>query len=64
MDEFAAIVAQDDEGKEQAMAEGRTKKKSTAAISCRWASRKVRQVGEGRGDRCHMCFAIVSPARW
>ena len=39
-----------------------TTKKSTAAISRRWASRKVRQVGEGRGERRRMYLAIVSSA--
>src|SRR5256885_7630387 len=39
-----------------------TMKKSMAAISVRWASRKRRQVGEGLGDRRRMYLATVRAA--
>ena len=62
VEEFAAIVAEDDEDKEKAEGEGGTTKKSMATMSRACAVRKARHVGDGRGDVRCMYLATVSSA--
>ena len=62
VEEFAPIVAEDDEDEERRKVRVGTTKKSMATMSRACAIRKARQVGEGCGEARRMYLATVSSA--
>ena len=62
VEEFAAVVAKDDEDEEQAEGEGRDQEEVDSDDLSGMRGRKARHVGEGRGDVRRMYLATVSSA--
>src|SRR5262245_25362419 len=62
VDEFTAVVAEDDEDEEQAKGEGGDHEEVDRDDSRRCAARRTRHEGEGRGNARCMYLATVSSA--